>query len=90
MLQRLQKEAQLAGGQAVNLLGNHEIMNIMGIYDYVSPEDIQQFGNVTDRIIAFSKDGWVGKYLRKLNVTVYSRTPSSAMEEFPSLGQKRA
>ncbi|KAJ9075874.1 hypothetical protein DSO57_1031536 [Entomophthora muscae] len=55
--------------QAVNLLGNHEIMNIMGIYDYVSPEDIQQFGNITDRIIAFSKDGWVGKYLRKLNVT---------------------
>ncbi|KAI0244574.1 hypothetical protein L0F63_006749, partial [Massospora cicadina] len=48
---------------------NHEVMNMMGLYDYVTPEDVANFGNITNRIIAFSKHGWVGEYLRKLNVT---------------------
>lgn len=44
-------------------------MNILGIYSYVTPEDIEQFGNVADRILAFSDDGWAGSYLRGLDVT---------------------
>ena len=39
----LEKEAKQAGGQVVGLLGNHEMMNIMGDLRYVTPDELRQF-----------------------------------------------
>ena len=40
---RLQKEAATAGGKVHQLLGNHEIMNMIGDLRYVAPEEYAAF-----------------------------------------------
>jgi hypothetical protein len=42
-LMRLPGEAQKAGGRAVVLLGNHEVMNMLGDLRYVNPDEYAQF-----------------------------------------------
>ena len=49
---RLRDEAPLAGGKVVQLLGNHEVLNVLGqAGNYVHPEGYMQFGE--DRCAAF-------------------------------------
>jgi len=45
LVMALQEEAPAAGGQVVNLLGNHEVMNIMGDLRYVTPENYARFAD---------------------------------------------
>lgn len=44
LLERLEKEAEKAGGRLVVLNGNHEIMNVEGDMRYVTPEGFTDFG----------------------------------------------
>ena len=46
---KLQLEAYVAGGGFHPIIGNHEIMNILGIFDYVSPMGIKHFKNIEGR-----------------------------------------
>jgi hypothetical protein len=69
LMKRLRREADSAGGQVISLLGNHEIMNMMEDYRYVTHEDIATFKGVINRKKVFSAEGWIGKYLRGLNLT---------------------
>lgn len=43
LLMALEKEAPKDGGRVVSLLGNHEMMNIMGDLRYVTPENYASF-----------------------------------------------
>jgi hypothetical protein len=43
LMMALEKEAPAAGGQVVALLGNHEMMNIMGDLRYVTPENYASY-----------------------------------------------
>ncbi len=43
LLMDLEKQARKAGGQVHALLGNHEVMNIMGDLRYVSPEEFASY-----------------------------------------------
>lgn len=43
LMMRLEREARQAGGQVVALLGNHEVMNIMGDLRYVTPSNYAGF-----------------------------------------------
>ena len=45
LLISLEKEAPLAGGHVVSLLGNHEVMNIMGDLRYVTPMNYASFAD---------------------------------------------
>jgi hypothetical protein len=45
LMMSLEKKAGLAGGQVVSLLGNHEMMNIMGDLRYVTPLNYASFAN---------------------------------------------
>ena len=51
LMMALEKEAPKAGGRVVSLLGNHEMMNIMGDLRYVTPQNYASFadGNSEDR-----------------------------------------
>lgn len=45
LLMRLQQEAPTAGGRVVTLLGNHEVMNLIGDLRYVNPEVYADFAD---------------------------------------------
>jgi hypothetical protein len=51
LMMALEKEATPAGGRVVSLLGNHEVMNIMGDLRYVTPVNYASFadGNSEER-----------------------------------------
>jgi hypothetical protein len=70
LMMKLTKQAKEAGGAVFSLLGNHEIMNMMDDLRYVDPGDTESFGGEEKRKEAWSKDGWLGHYLRSLNITV--------------------
>src|SRR5438445_6405963 len=45
LMMALEKEAPKAGGRVVSLLGNHEMMNIMGDLRYVTPQNYASFAD---------------------------------------------
>lgn len=63
LMDRLQREAEAAGGQVVSLLGNHEVMNLTGDLRYVSPGDVADFGSAEARAAAFAPAGPLGASL---------------------------
>ncbi|SPC64201.1 uncharacterized protein UHOD_05157 [Ustilago sp. UG-2017b] len=66
----LRTQASLAGGEVVNLLGNHEVMNGIGDWRYVTKGDIESFGGLMERRHAISDQGWIGRdWLENYNVT---------------------
>lgn len=66
---RLAKEALNAGGSVINVLGNHELMNIQQDLRYVSAGDFAAFGGRKARAEAWAPDGWLGKQVRRFPVT---------------------
>jgi len=53
LLRTLKTEAAAAGGAVVTLLGNHEVLNAMGISVYASPRSAAAFGDEGERASAF-------------------------------------
>ena len=53
----LDKKAQRHGGRVISLLGNHEILNSLGIMTYVSHDGLKQFEKVDDVTNKVIKDG---------------------------------
>ena len=49
LFKRLKKQAQKEGGDVVCLIGNHELLNFQGIFDYCSPMGIKRFGSKKKR-----------------------------------------
>ena len=64
LLRQLSTEAQAAGGRVEALLGNHETMNLLGDWRYVSPADLAGFGGSEARQSAFGPEGDYGRWLR--------------------------
>jgi hypothetical protein len=69
LILRLQLESYVAGGGFHPVIGNHEIMNILGIFDYVSPMGFKHFKNrdhsknIEDRKNYFKIGGVFCKYV---------------------------
>jgi len=59
----LRRQAPLSGGQVINLIGNHDLMNLIGDLRYVSQGDINVFGGSRKRKAAFAADGWLGRQI---------------------------
>lgn len=60
---KLQIEAYLNGGGYHPIIGNHELMNIMGIFDYVSNMGMRHFRSFNERKEYFRQGGDFCKYL---------------------------
>ncbi len=71
LLMRLEKEAMTAGGAVHVLLGNHEVMNMVGDLRYVSPAEYAAFAGEQDT--ALREATW-----RK----VFAKDPAAARGEF--------
>lgn len=65
----LNKKAMKYGGYVYSLLGNHELMNVMGNLNYVSRKNLEEFDKTDykkgyqERIKAFKKGNKMAKYL---------------------------
>lgn len=68
LMMRLETQAAAEGGQVHALLGNHEVMNLLGDWRYVDPGDIDQFGGPEARRAALSATGTYGAWLRTRKV----------------------
>ena len=60
---KLQIESFLNGGGYHPVIGNHELMNIMGIFDYVSNMGMRHFNTFNERKEYFRQGGDFCKYL---------------------------
>jgi hypothetical protein len=63
LILKLQLESYVAGGGFHPVIGNHEIMNILGIFDYVSPLGLKHFNGKEGRRKYFEIGGDFCKYL---------------------------
>jgi hypothetical protein len=59
----LKTDAMRNGARVVNLLGNHELMNLASQFHYVHPESNEAFGGRHKRRKAFATDGLYGQLL---------------------------
>lgn len=61
-LDKLHSQAKKVGGGVYSLLGNHEIMNVMGDMRFTTPLSRRDFGDsIEDRIDAFKPGGYMAK-----------------------------
>jgi hypothetical protein len=60
-LDECHSKAKLYGGGVYCILGNHELMNVVGNFTYSSPESIQCFGGTEKRKEAFKPAGILAK-----------------------------
>lgn len=70
ILQRLQREAPAAGGKVIAVVGNHEAMNMLGDWRYVSPEDLAGFGGEAPRKADFAPTGRFGHWFLENDAVV--------------------
>jgi len=64
LLIKLKKQTKIKGGKIKLLLGNHELLNLQGSFDYTVVSDILDYGNVEDRMEEFAIKKKYGKLLR--------------------------
>lgn len=69
-MDKLDTIARCHGGRALSLIGNHELMNIVGDYSYVSEKSMTRAGGPSGRRLHFHPTGTVGQILAKRNVVM--------------------
>lgn len=67
LMDRLDNIAKINGGRVLSLIGNHEIMNIFGQLNYVSPNSLKYLNEI-DRIKQFQPGNRFAKILAKRNI----------------------
>ena len=60
-LYKLNKQANLKGGKVISLIGNHELMNILGDFRYASKEHIDAMGGDDNRRQLLKPGGKIAK-----------------------------
>ncbi|ORC90729.1 serine/threonine protein phosphatase [Trypanosoma theileri] len=64
LFMKLEKEAREKGGNVIQLLGNHEIRNLVGDYSAVDPSSLAHSGGKRGRDLLLSNQTALGMYLR--------------------------
>lgn len=69
-MDKLDTIARCHGGRVLSLIGNHELMNLIGDYSYVSERTMTRMGGPSGRRLHFHPTGIVGQILAKRNVVM--------------------
>lgn len=69
-LSTLSAQAKERGGKIVQLLGNHDVMNVCGDFRYAHPAETMEFGGAAGRRQQFMDDGHYGKMLRSFPASI--------------------
>jgi len=89
LFRKLHVQAAKAGGRLINLLGNHELMNLKGKYWYVGEKELRRWGRKRWKNMLSLDDG-LGKWLRGLPTIVKIRDTlfihAGLAPEFAGLG----
>lgn len=64
----LAKQASKQGGALFSILGNHELMNVVGDFRYVSPREFREFGNYFKAKKTFKKGSYPFGYKERKEV----------------------
>jgi hypothetical protein len=70
LLSALQSEAPKSGGKVIGVLGNHEMMNLLGDWRGVTPADLSEFESPAARMTDLNKDGSMGRWIRNARMVV--------------------
>jgi len=68
-MDKLDKIAKLGGGRVLSLLGNHEIMNCLGEFSYVSPKSKETY-DIEKRKKLFEPGNFLNTILAKRNIVL--------------------
>jgi hypothetical protein len=71
ILSRLQTEARQAGGDIIAVLGNHEVMNLVGDWRGVRPADIAEFDAPETRMRDLRPAGVMGQWIQASRMVVF-------------------
>ena len=69
-MEQMDALARPTGGRVVSLLGNHELMNVMGDFTYVSAKSMAAFGGAEQRLQKFHPSGTLARELSARPVVV--------------------
>ncbi|CAK9786716.1 Metallo-dependent phosphatase [Cutaneotrichosporon oleaginosum] len=84
LMAQLRDPIRDAGGQLYTILGNHEYMDAIGDWRYVSKADIAHWGGPKQRLHDLSLDGWLGQEWLA-NYTTTQRVHLAPFKGAPSL-----
>jgi len=70
LFDRLHKDAKKVGGSVYSLIGNHELMNVLGDFTYTSALGIKHFGNEKKRYDQFKSGGKIAIKMSKTRVVI--------------------
>jgi hypothetical protein len=71
LLSRLQSEARLAGGDILGVVGNHEVMNLVGDWRGVTPADLGQYDAPETRMRDLRPQGVMGQWIHSSHLVVF-------------------
>jgi hypothetical protein len=70
LLIALQQEARAVGGDVVAVLGNHEMMNLVGDWRGVDARDLSEFDNKDARLQDLQPSGTMGRWIAQSHLVV--------------------
>jgi len=72
---KLKKQAKKQDGDDICLIGNHELLNFQGIFDYCTKKSIASFGSKKKRELFYKPGNKMCKYMNKLFKAIYKIGP---------------
>jgi len=71
LLTRLRAEAREAGGDVIAVLGNHEVMNLVGDWRGVRPADLGEYDAPATRMADLRPRGVMGQWIHSAHMVVF-------------------